>query len=190
MEKFNYKKHRNEFINGNVIVHCKTKELSDEFLRYCRNNFNDSLSNDVWYSYNKETCFTINNKKIYYCSQSYYKKECSNKKILEFTGFEIQTTKSNNQPEIVTYEQQPYKAIWINKSNKETDKRVVTKDIEKFSFKAIFNNKTTIVILKDGSKGISKCMPEDKYDLQKGLNIAYRKAMIKYYQKQLKELCK
>jgi hypothetical protein len=56
--------------------------------------------------------------------------------------------------------------------------------------KVIRNDKATIVILPDGSKGVSKCLPEDVYDAEKGYQIAYIKAKIKSLKKQLKKLSK
>jgi ubiquinone/menaquinone biosynthesis C-methylase UbiE len=58
------------------------------------------------------------------------------------------------------------------------------------SFKAIFNDRTTIVIFDDKSKGISKCDPNDEYDSMKGLEIASLRAYIKSAQKELKNLLK
>jgi hypothetical protein len=54
--------------------------------------------------------------------------------------------------------------------------------------KVIRSGNATIVILTDGSKGISKCLPEDRYDPDKGFQIAYTKAKIKSLGKQLKQL--
>jgi len=57
--------------------------------------------------------------------------------------------------------------------------------------KIINNGNATIVILKDGTKGISKCDPSyDTYDADRGFNIAMNRAVIKKLQKELKELCK
>jgi len=53
--------------------------------------------------------------------------------------------------------------------------------------KIIRNNRATIVILADGSKGVSKCMENDLYNSDIGYNIAYNKAMVKFFKKQLKE---
>ncbi|PPA87677.1 hypothetical protein C4A75_00205 [Brevibacillus laterosporus] len=54
--------------------------------------------------------------------------------------------------------------------------------------KVIRNGRATIVILSDGSKGVSKCLPQDTYDAVKGYDIAYIKAKIKSLKKQLKQL--
>lgn len=53
--------------------------------------------------------------------------------------------------------------------------------------KLIRNNRVTIVILSDGTKGISKCLAEDVYDEKIGFEIAYKKALIKQLNKNLKE---
>ncbi|QDX94607.1 hypothetical protein EEL30_21415 [Brevibacillus laterosporus] len=60
----------------------------------------------------------------------------------------------------------------------------------KDNIKVIQNDRVTIVILPDGSKGVSKCLPQDTYDATKGYDIAYIKAKIKSLKKQLKQLSK
>jgi hypothetical protein len=70
-------------------------------------------------------------------------------------------------------------------SNK--DYKLVEKDD---GTKIIKNDKAVIIILKDGTKGVSKCHPDDTFDLIKGEKIAYNRAMIKYLTKQLKKLTK
>lgn len=42
--------------------------------------------------------------------------------------------------------------------------------------KVVYNNNHTIVILKDGRKGIAKCAPGDKFDKKTGLLIALGRA--------------
>ena len=46
------------------------------------------------------------------------------------------------------------------------------------------------MVFDDGSKGYAKCLPTDEYNLDKGIDIAYTKAMIESCQKKLKELVK
>ena len=58
-----------------------------------------------------------------------------------------------------------------------------------FSFKVVQNNNVIVVILDDGCKGIAKCLPEDKFDFYKGYTIAYKRAMVKSMQKEIKDLC-
>jgi len=54
--------------------------------------------------------------------------------------------------------------------------------------KVIHSGNATIVILDDGSKGIAKCDPDDKYDKTKGIKIAYNRAKIKSLTKEIKKL--
>jgi hypothetical protein len=56
--------------------------------------------------------------------------------------------------------------------------------------KVIQSGVATVVILSDGSKGISKCLPEDTYDQELGYQIALTKAQIKSLTKKLKRLSK
>ncbi len=60
----------------------------------------------------------------------------------------------------------------------------------KDGIKTIRNGRVTIVILPDGTKGVSKCLPQDTYDTQKGYEIALKKAQIKSLTKELKVLSK
>lgn len=60
----------------------------------------------------------------------------------------------------------------------------------KDGIKTIRNGRVTIVILPNGTKGVSKCLPQDTYDYQKGYEIALKKAQVKSLTKELKELCK
>jgi len=60
--------------------------------------------------------------------------------------------------------------------------------INERSERVIHNDKATIVILDDGTKGVSKCDPADTYNKTKGIKIAYIRAKIKSLQKELKQL--
>ena len=92
--------------------------------------------------------------------------------------------KPSNQ--VYTYEMIPHNINWVIKHNNEIIHQVIDSGSE--SYKLITNGNTTIVILDDGCKGVAKCLPSDEYDLDRGVDIAYTKAMIKSYQKKLKEL--
>lgn len=70
---------------------------------------------------------------------------------------------------------------------KETDEQKV---VAYENYKVIQNGLATIVILNDGSKGVSKCLPIDTYDADKGFEIAHTKAQIKSLNKKLKKLIK
>ena len=59
--------------------------------------------------------------------------------------------------------------------------------------KFIFNNNAVICLLKSkygNIKGVAKCDPNDEYDKNKGLRIAYNRAKIKLMQRELKDLTK
>lgn len=74
----------------------------------------------------------------------------------------------------------------LNKYFEKVKKMREYKDIEK----CIVNNNVVVVILKSGCKGVAKCMPEDVFNEEKGIEIAYKKAKIKEIKKELKELSK
>jgi len=89
---------------------------------------------------------------------------------------------------VYTYEMIPHKINWKITHNGEIINQIIDSGNE--SYKLIINGNTTIVILDDGCKGIAKCMESDEYDMDKGVDIAYTKAIIKSSQKKLKELVK
>lgn len=61
---------------------------------------------------------------------------------------------------------------------------------EKENYKAIINGDVTVIILEDGSKGIAKRNPSDRYNVQVGFDIAYKRAKIKSLQKEIQEISK
>jgi len=82
----------------------------------------------------------------------------------------------------------PHKINWEIKHNGEITHQ--THDSGNESYKLIINGNTTIVILDDGSKGIAKCSLNDEYNMNKGIDIAYTRAIIESSQKKLRELVK
>ena len=44
--------------------------------------------------------------------------------------------------------------------------------------RVIYNGPATIVILDDGSKGVSVCGPKDAYDKAIGFSVAYTRALV------------
>lgn len=52
----------------------------------------------------------------------------------------------------------------------------------------IHQDKYTIVILEDGTKGISKCMEGDTYSRKVGVTIAFNRAMIKRMKKEINKI--
>ena len=101
---------------------------------------------------------------------------------------QIEQVKQKPTNKVYTYEMVPHKINWRIKHNNEIIRQTIDSGSE--SYKLITNGNTTIIILDDGCKGVAKCLPSDEYDLDKGVDIAYTKAMIKSYQKKLKGLIK
>lgn len=50
----------------------------------------------------------------------------------------------------------------------------------------IYSDKVTVVILNSGIKGIAKCLENDTYNKETGYRVAYLKAKIKEFNKELK----
>jgi len=117
--------------------------------------------------------------------------------IVNIKSEEIKETKNDKRKsevkqkpsnQVYTYEMIPHKINWKITHNGEIINQTIDSGTK--SYKLITNGNITIVILDDGCKGIAKCLPSDEYDLDKGVDIAYTKAMIKSYQKKLKGLVK
>lgn len=53
--------------------------------------------------------------------------------------------------------------------------------------RVIYSNNVTVVILKSGIKGISKCLEGDVYNEEVGYRVAYLKAKIKEMNKELRK---
>ena len=100
----------------------------------------------------------------------------------------IEQIKQKPTNKVYTYNMIPHKINWEITHNGEVINQIIDSGNE--SYKLIINGNTTIVILDDGCKGIAKCMESDEYNMDKGIDIAYTKAVIKSSQKKLKELVK
>lgn len=110
----------------------------------------------------------------------------------DYVGMEFEITKIDNEG-LYAKSNLGIMGIDINQVNEyfELVKPIEVNHItEHEDYKVIRNGKATIVILQDGSKGISKCMECDEYDLDKGYQIALLKAEIKSKSKLLKEISK
>lgn len=95
-----------------------------------------------------------------------------------------------NQPEVKEFVYAEVRQYFTEKSNLKDDVKSDYFRIREKKERVIHSGNRTIVILDDGSKGISKCSPEDTYDKLTGIKIAYNRAKIKSLQKQLKNLIK
>lgn len=85
------------------------------------------------------------------------------------------------------YEIFPYIHNGIVSMNGEIiDRQSYTK--ESNTYKVIYDGNKTIVILKDGTRGIAKRDPKDRYDKFLGEKIAHKRANIKSLNKELKKL--
>lgn len=56
------------------------------------------------------------------------------------------------------------------------------------TYKVIYNDDVTVVILSDGSKGVAKRNPKDTYNRQIGHDIAHARAKIKKLEKEIKSI--
>ena len=150
VEQFNVEKHWEDFKLGKVAVNCKTKELSDEFKKYCSDKRMKWCSGthldelDYWYNYGSKLCYVYDSG----MSNSYaeYFQE-DGKLITEFNGFKPE----NNIPTI-------------------TSKEII---------EVIYHGTETIVLIKANHKyykGVSSCHYTDTYDKEVGFGIALSRA--------------
>jgi hypothetical protein len=95
-----------------------------------------------------------------------------------------------NEPEVKEFIYNEVKQYFTEKSNLKDEVKNDYFRIREKKERVIHSGNRTIVILDDGSKGISKCSPDDKYDKLKGIKIAYNRAKIKSLEKELKKLYK
>ena len=101
---------------------------------------------------------------------------------------QVENIKQIPTNKVYTYEMAPHKINWKITHNSEIINQTIDSGNE--SYKLIINGNTTIIILDDGCKGVAKCLPSDEYDLDRGVDIAYTRAIIESSQKKLRELVK
>ena len=110
-------------------------------------------------------------------------------KIINIKTEEVkEEIESKPKNKVYIYRMIPHKINWEITYDGEIIHQITDSGDE--SYKLIINGNNTIVILDDGCKDVAKCLPSDEYDLEKGVDIAYTKAIIKSYQKKLKRLIK
>lgn len=85
----------NEIIENDLVIHCKTKEESDNLvelsLRYNKSQRRVRISKSDWNSYKEDTCYWIKNET--YASIGYCKD--SNIKFIEYKGLKNILTDEN-----------------------------------------------------------------------------------------------
>jgi len=139
-------------------------------------------------------------------SEDDIKKFCIGKKVWDYDANELEivdierkeikvnkvkvepNVNHNTKQKVFTYEMIPHSIHWKVKYNNEIIDQETDSGSE--SYKLITNGNNTTIILDDGCKGFAKCLPSDEYNLDKGIDIAYTKALIKSYQKKLEGLVK
>jgi len=144
---------------------------------------------DIFTNKNITTYISENKLKEYYLGNKVWGYDAYKYEIINIKTEEIKKeTKSVKTNKVYFYKMIPHKINWEITHDDEIINQ--TTDSGDESYKLIINGLTTIVILDDGCKGVAKCLPSDEYDMDKGVDIAYTKALIKSYQKKLKRLVK
>jgi len=173
-----------ELSNGFKIGICK-----DHIHNYDTKQFYKTV--DIFTNNEVTTCISEDDLKEYYLGNKVFgygidKYEIVNIKTEEIT--KVIELKSKPINKVYNYEMIPHKINWKITRNGEIVNQTIDSGNE--SYKLIINGNTTIVILDDGCKGIAKCLDSDVYDMDKGIDIAYTRAIIKSSQKKLRELVK
>jgi len=96
----------------------------------------------------------------------------------------------NPNKTVYKYKLFPRTAYWVVENIKTGDTTYEPFNIAEQSLKLIVDGDRITVIFDDGSKGSTKCLPTDKYDFEKGRQIAYKYALIEVLKKEIEELVK
>jgi hypothetical protein len=97
--------------------------------------------------------------------------------------------KAKKETIIHFYLRQPASRVTVVRDNKENILQVQSISIPDDSYRVIYDDKTTIVIMNDGSMGTAHCDEEDTYSRQRGHDIASYRTKIESLKKHLKKLC-
>jgi len=171
-----------ELSNGLKIEICEDYFYdSKQFYKTVDINKNKVVTNYILEDNLKEYC--LGNRVFGYGIDKYEIVNIKTDEVKEEKEVEI---KPKNK--VYIYKMIPHKINWEITHNDEIINQITDSGDE--SYKLIINGNTTIVILDDGCKGVAKCMESDEYDMDKGIDIAYTKAIIKSSQKKLKGLVK
>jgi hypothetical protein len=85
-----------------------------------------------------------------------------------------------------------YKGTYISFSEKNELTGEVTdgkfKLLDGFNGKVYSADKYVVVVLADGSKGVSKCEESDTFSYRNGLHIAFNRALVEHIKKETKKL--
>lgn len=159
-----------------MVVHCDTREKAVRFLKECdkqgvtMGSLNPATRLDalnVWSQNKNDTCYRIHSR-IH-----------SEKLIVEFS-------------KISYYLKNGFKVIEFDDLFKEKNKMSKCKIYEMPDYvrdevkKVIINNRTVVVILKSGHKGVATCSLEDKFVESIGYQIALLRARIDKSKQDLK----
>jgi hypothetical protein len=90
----------------------------------------------------------------------------------------------------ITYEYQPHIVTVIESHEGTFVKQISNIEMAKETFQVIYEGNKTTVIFSDGTKAYTKCSPEDYFDSEVGLEIAFNRASIKRLKKKIRQLSK
>ena len=139
-------------------------------------------------------------------SEDDIKKFCIGKKVWDYNANElniidierkqikvnkVKVEQNVNSDKTVYKYKLPQRTLCWEVENTKTGEITYENTIEKeISLKLIVDGDKTTIVFDDGSKGYTKCLPTDEYNVQRGMDIAYLKALIKVLKKELENLVK
>jgi hypothetical protein len=93
------------------------------------------------------------------------------------------------RPETTFFDYLPYTSnyMFMDENHKI---HVMSEQDKKLSFKREILGNRIKITLEDGTTGSAKCCPEDEFDVRRGTDIAYYRALIRHYNKFLKKVKK
>ena len=174
--------------NGLKLKVCK--DFYDGDIQYYKTvDISCNINVTIGYSENDIRKFCIG-KKIWDYDAKFHEIVDIERKQIKKRKEKIEQGKGNPDKIIFKYRILPHQIVWevIDVKTKETTYETV--DANEQSLKLIIDNDRTTVIFDDGSKGSTKCLPTDEYNIEKGKDIAYKYALIEVLKKEIEELVK
>lgn len=174
--------------NGLKLKVCK--DFYDGDIQYYKTvDISCNINVTIGYSENDIRKFCIG-KKVWDYDAKFHEIIDIERKQIKKRKEKIEQGKGNPDKIIFKYRILPHQIVWevIDVKTKETTYETV--DANEQSLKLIINNDRTTVIFDDGSKGSTKCLPTDEYNIEKGKDIAYKYALIEVLKKEIEELVK
>jgi len=157
MDEFSIDKHWNEFVEEGLYILCTTKELAEEFLRYCHKQ------QMVW-----STGECLLN---YSCWETEYKEGITYRCDIEDGNLVYTSVPKINSVEFTGFGEK----VTLTPTVLHISPVITYREI----IEVIYHRSETIVLIKTLGKhykGVSRCDPTDTYSKEFGFTVAYERA--------------